>query len=94
MNLDVRVHKRSYGGITENVRSWGLNGSQFRAATCLLVAITGLSLSLVNGRTLAHFDAGGGSRPLHQKRTFAVVDCQARSLSQKSPAENRRSSFE
>ncbi len=83
-----------------NVRSWGQSRRQFRAAPCLLVAISRLSalckshrtlalrcrrvgavhciksrLSplLEGGRNRANCDTGGGSRPLHQKRTSALL---------------------
>ena len=54
-----------------NVSCWGYNGSQSRTLESPFVAISRLSLLLKSNRTLAHCDAGGGSRPLHQERTLS-----------------------
>ncbi len=54
----------------ENVRSWGQSGSRFRTAGGLLLAISRLSRPRNSDRNLAHRDAGGGSRPPHQERTY------------------------
>ncbi len=55
-----------------NVRCWGKSGSRFRGTGRLLLAISRLSLLLKSSRTLAHWEAGGGSRPLHQMKTSAM----------------------
>jgi hypothetical protein len=57
----------------ENVGCWGQSGSRFRAAEGPLIAISGLKPLRNSNRILKHRDVGGGSRPLHQKRTFGRV---------------------
>jgi hypothetical protein len=44
-----------------------------RPSECLFIAISRLSLLLKSNRTLAHRDAGGGSRPQHQELNYKSV---------------------
>ncbi len=54
----------------ENVRFRGQSGPHFRAAACLLVAISGLKPLRNFNRILAHRDAGVGSRRQYQLQGF------------------------
>ncbi len=75
VSLDFRCgSKPEVSDGRENVGFRGYSGSRFWASEGPLIANSRLTPLLEGGRYRAHRDAGGGSRPPHLNRTFALTN--------------------